>query len=51
MGRHQTEVAYLKSVLIWLQGIGPGQTRRVSIRLERSSKRRGTVLFGGLTLR
>ena len=33
------------------RGIGQGQTRRVSIRLERSSKRRGTVLFGGLTLR
>ena len=33
------------------RGIGLGQTRRVSIRLERSSERRGTVLFGGLTLR
>ena len=49
MGRHQTEPAYLNQCCFGCKGIGLNQTRRVSIRLERCRKHRGTILPEGRT--
>ena len=49
MGRHQTEAAYLKSVLLWLQGNWAEPDPPRFYPLKRSSKDRGFVLSGGLS--
>jgi hypothetical protein len=48
MGRHQTEPAYLNQCCFGCKGIGLNQTHRGSIGLRRSSRVRGTILFGGI---
>ena len=50
MGRHQTEAAYLKSVLLWLQGNWTEPDPPRFYPLKEVPQGRGTIPLGGLTL-